>query len=351
MASRGPLDAPLPWASVTKLVTALRRARRGRSGASSRSTSRPGRRGRRSATCWPTRPASRRTSRRRSSAPGADADLLQRGVRPARRARRRAGRRAVRRARARLGPAARWGWRRRASRGRPSEGSSGRAATSRRSAASCSRRASCRRARRARRRRVAFPGLRGVLPGVRAPGPQRLGARLRDPGIEVAALDRVPATRRRRSATSGGAGPSSGSTRSRASRSRASPIGRSARGPGEAWPARRSRRRLPRAGRPDRGSEPRRAYGMRGWTSPAHSPGAVPGHREVRRGPSRTRAQSRSTAASAAASSSEISHDWWQPRQWRCPWSASGRTWNSSRPSAPCACWTMPSSSRTSSVR
>ena len=40
-----------------------------------------------------------------------------------------------------------------------------------------------------------------------------------------------------------------------------------------------------------------------------------------------------------------------QSAQYTCPWSASGPTWNSSRPSAPWPCRTRPSSSSASSVR
>ena len=55
---RGDVDAPLPWASVTKLATAVAALRRRRDGRRSASTTRPGRPDRRCATCSPTPPAS-----------------------------------------------------------------------------------------------------------------------------------------------------------------------------------------------------------------------------------------------------------------------------------------------------
>ena len=60
---------------------------------------------------------------------------------------------------------------------------------------------------------MAFPGLRGVLPGFGLQEPQRLGPGLRDPRRQGAALDRRAELAARRSGTSGGAGRSCGSTR------------------------------------------------------------------------------------------------------------------------------------------
>ena len=59
----------------------------------------------------------------------------------------------------------------------------------------------------------------------------------------------------------------------------------------------------------------------------------------------------RNASATADARASPISHVAPHSEQWRWPCSGAGRTWNSSRPSAPWPWRTSPSSSRTSRVR
>ena len=95
-----------------------------------------------------------------------------------------------------------------------------------------------------RRRTVQFPGLDGVLPGFgrQEPNDWGLGFELRD--AQVAALDGRAQLAARRSATSAAAARSSGSTPTPASRSRASPTSPSATGRrGVAAPGRRGPRR------------------------------------------------------------------------------------------------------------
>ena len=83
---------------------------------------------------------------------------------------------------------------------------------------------------------VAFPGLRGVLPGS-ASRTRATGGSASSSAGRRRPIGPGHGTRRPRSATSGRPGRSCGSTRSRASRSRASPTEPSDRGPPEAWPA------------------------------------------------------------------------------------------------------------------
>ena len=143
----------------------------------------------------------------------ADADLLERGVRHAGRGARGRGTAAVRGAAGSVGAGAARDERdaaggaavrrpRRAGRG-PC-GARARAAGTRDPAGRADRRGGDRR----------VPRAAGRAAGVRAPGSKRLGAGLRGPRPEVAALDRGTATHRPRSGTSGGAGRSSGPTRS-----------------------------------------------------------------------------------------------------------------------------------------
>ena len=84
---------------------------------------------------------------------------------------------------------------------------------------------------------VQFPGLVGVLPGLRPPGAERLGPRLRAARRRSRRTGPARATRRAPSATSAAAAPSSGSTPTRRSPSAASPTSTSATGRWTAWPA------------------------------------------------------------------------------------------------------------------
>ena len=180
LARRGPADRVLAWASVTKLVTAgavLVAAEEGIVELDEPAGP-PGSTLRHLLAHASGLPLDGDAADREA---GDAADLLERGDRGRRGARRRAGRDAVRRLpdrrRPRAGRAAR-----RASTGRPRRRSPGRSTISWRSAASCSRRGFSRRRRSRRRRASPFPGLSGVLPGYgkQDPNDWGLGFELRD---------------------------------------------------------------------------------------------------------------------------------------------------------------------------
>ena len=237
VASRGPLDAALPWASVTKLLTAaavLAGVARGAlalddpagppgatvrhllahaAGPRVRRARGPGGAGRTRIYSNTGSTTLRQVPRRRAPA------RRSRTLRP------RVGARAAGDDGARLAGAAVRGAR------------GARARTSRRSRGSCSRRGSCRPAARRRGDRVAFPGLRGVLPGFGLQDPHDWGLGFEIRGHEVAALDGARNSPRT-FGHFGGAGRSCGSTRRRAWRCVRSRTGRSA--PGRARRGRRS---------------------------------------------------------------------------------------------------------------
>ena len=184
-ATHGDARAGFPWASVTKLATAVADARRGRGG------DRRPRRGRRAAGL--DRPAPARACVRAAV----------RGGRADRAPGRRGGstRTTASRSRPRSSPSAPRCRSRSTSRavwaatgieldGSAGSGVDGDARRSARARARAARRRGGSRPRRSpRRRAVQFPGLVGVLPGFRPAGAERLGARPRAPRRQVAALD------------------------------------------------------------------------------------------------------------------------------------------------------------------